>query len=245
MSYVPCTAAGYLKFDFYCSSATTVSWYGMQVAPNGKADSFFIAVDADEATAATVTPSTIAEVWHTRVGGKGRDGSLASLTFVESSASPAFSVTAGPHSLFILEREDGIAFSSFTFSSGASTCAFAAQQPCAQVLPETNSTLITKPSSCADVKTFGAFTLSPPGMPPFTTLCDEDGFQKVMQLHGTSYSPSTEAVSAASLLQRQCEQFLSSLGLDNRESAPAPRPAVIFKSPAVVVAAAEPPRACC
>ena len=43
-------------------------------------------------------------------------------------------------------------------------------------------------SSCASIGQAGVFTLSPPGIDPFTARCDSDGFMKILQIN-SAYTP--------------------------------------------------------
>jgi hypothetical protein len=114
---------GYIRYNFQCTAATTVSFKSEIVAPNGGDDSMFIAVDLPKG-ATTANPQCAINihspecvkgdhVWHT-----GQGGDLLQEDFDESRESPSFRVSAGKHSMYISEREDGCVFCTQASQSG-------------------------------------------------------------------------------------------------------------------------------
>jgi predicted nucleic-acid-binding Zn-ribbon protein len=108
---------GNLKYDFVCSKATTVNFRAMTIGATGTDDSILIDVDMK---GSTVNKNT--GTWHT--GGTGA-ASLKTMTFKLSKPSKSFKVSAGPHTLHISEREDGILLSAFQIDKGKGACRFA------------------------------------------------------------------------------------------------------------------------
>jgi hypothetical protein len=47
----------------------------------------------------------------------------------------------------------------------------------------------------------GVVAMSPPGVPRFSARCDAEGFAKVLQVHSAAYTPSANAIAAASITQ--------------------------------------------
>jgi len=94
---------GKVAFTFTCTAATKVSFSLEVIAPNGKDDSFFMGVDEDNK-----------RKWHVR---RGSDWHWAY-------HNSKHSVTAGTHTLYVYQREDGTKFRTLRIDSGSDSCSF-------------------------------------------------------------------------------------------------------------------------
>jgi Ca2+-binding EF-hand superfamily protein len=115
---VPDKAPGYLRYEFHCSIASTVSWTANVYSQSAANDSLLIAVDAPNATRYP---------WHTGIRG-GLES--AALLFSESAASPTFTVTAGSHSMYVFQHKVDVAVASLTLKARHSVCEFSTSQQC-------------------------------------------------------------------------------------------------------------------
>ena len=95
--------AGKATFRFSCSKSAAVTFKAEGSAPNGNADSFYIAVDGGDAKTWHY-PKT--NDWHWK-------------TF-----SSQYSITEGRHELHVFGREDGIKLRRIGFEKGTGTCCF-------------------------------------------------------------------------------------------------------------------------
>ena len=100
--------AGKATFRFTCSKSTTVTFKVEGSAPNGKSDSFYIAVDRGDA-----------KTWHYP-----RTNGWHWKTF-----SSQYSITEGRHELHVFGREDGTKLRRVGFEKGEGTCCFDKPDP--------------------------------------------------------------------------------------------------------------------